>query len=137
LKGAHPGRFRDLASRKNRRLFVVQRGGLDEAAGGSGELDGAAAAQLRRDLTPRHLAASLSDPDEEEREPAHQHVRADAVFEAVEDRTEEERRLEVPKATLCLQEVLVAKGDVFCAQVGLGGLEEVLAVEALLVADLR
>ena len=103
LKDAHGGRFAHSAGRKNRRLFARERGRLDDASGGAAQLDGVDAAKLGRDLAPGRLRPPLGDSDEQEGEPAQQDVRADAVFEAVEDRPQKERRLQVPKAAFpCL-----------------------------------
>jgi hypothetical protein len=46
----------------------------------------------------------------------------------VEDRTQQQGRLQIPEAALGLQQVLVAQGGVLGADVRIGGGDEVLAV---------
>jgi hypothetical protein len=45
-------------------------------------------------------------------------VRADAVLEAVKDRSQLDRALQIAEAAFGLQQVLVAQRDVFGAEVG-------------------
>ena len=61
---------------------------------------------------------------------------ADAVLLAVEDGAQQQRALEVLEAALGFEQVLVAERDVVGAERVVGGGDQVLAVEALLVADL-
>ena len=61
---------------------------------------------------------------------------ADAVLEAMEDRSELERGLQIAEAAFGFQQVLVAERDVFGAQIGVGGGEQELAVQALLGGEL-
>lgn len=88
-------------------------------------------AELGRDLAPGHPGAAFGDADEQQGEPAQQHVGADTGLQAVVDGAEEQRRLQVPEAPLGLEEVLVAERHVLGAEFGIRGREQVLAVEAL------
>jgi hypothetical protein len=54
-------------------------------------------------------------------------VGADAVLEPVEDRPQQQAGLEVAEAALGFEQVLVAQGGVFGADVRVGGGDEVLA----------
>ena len=51
----------------------------------AGEGDGVYPAEFGGDAPPGLTGAALGDADEQQREPAQQHVGADAVLEAVED----------------------------------------------------
>lgn len=84
-EGLPSGAVWPLRRRRNRRLFVVEWGGLDEAPGRPGQFGRVDATMLRRHLAPGHRAPTLGDADEQQREPAQQDVRADAILEAVED----------------------------------------------------
>jgi len=84
---------------------------------------------------PGVAAAGLGDADEEQREEADEHVRADALVEAVIDGAELDPALQVAEAALGLQQVLVGEGSVGGAQGPVGGLDQVLAVEPLLRGD--
>jgi hypothetical protein len=64
-------------------------------------------------------------------------VGADAVFEPVEDGARLEGGLQVAEGALGLAQVLVAERDLLGGQVGVGGGEQVLAVQALLGGDLQ
>ncbi len=59
------------------------------------------------------------------------------MLEAVKDRAQLERGLEVAEAAFGFEQVLVAERDVFGGEVGVAGGEQVLAVQALLGRDLR
>ena len=76
------------------------------------------AAELGGDAPPGGVAAPFGDADEEQGEPAQQHVGADAGLEAVEHGAQLEGGFEVPEAAFGFEEVLVAQRDVFGAQVG-------------------
>jgi hypothetical protein len=62
-------------------------------------------------------------------------VGADAVLEAVVDGPQVDHLVQVAPAPLDLQQLLVAKRDVLCGQVGVAGAQQVLAVQALLGLD--
>ncbi len=81
------------------------------------------------------VGAALGDADEEQGEPAQQHMGADATFEPVEHGPQLEGGLEVAEAAFGFEQVLVAERDVFGGQVRIRGGEQVLAVEAFLGAD--
>ncbi len=117
-------------------LLVAERGGLLDRAGRTAEGDELEALQLPCDLPPATGALALADADQEQGEPADQHVGADTVLEAVEDGSQGERPLEVAERALGLDQVLVAESDVFGGEIGVGGGEQVLPVQALLGGDL-
>jgi hypothetical protein len=121
---------------KNAHVDGAQRSDVDDAAGGPGEGDRMHSAELDRDAAPGQPGAAFGDPDEEQRQPAQQHVGADAGLEAVEHRPQFEGGLQVPEAAFGFEEVLVAQRDVFGGQVGVAGGQLVLAVEAFLGGDL-
>ena len=87
----------------------------------------------RRQVGP---SASFRDTDEEQREPAEQDVGADAGLEPMEDRAQLQGGLHVAETPFGLEQVLVAQRDVLGGQVGVGGGEQVLPVEAFLGGDL-
>ncbi len=58
----------------NALLKLRQRCRLGDSAGGPGERDGVDAAELASDAPPRYAGAPLSDPDQQECEPAQQDV---------------------------------------------------------------
>ncbi len=60
---------------------------------------------------------------------------ADAVLEVVEDGAQLDRGFQVAEAAFGFEEVLVAECDVFRAQVGVAGGQQVLAVESGLGCD--
>jgi hypothetical protein len=99
-------------------LVVGELGGLQDRAGGAGEGDEVQAAKLERDAPPRVAGLAFGDADEQQRQPGQQHVGADAVLEAVEDRAQLDRGLRVAKAALGFEQVLVAQRDVLGGQVG-------------------
>jgi len=70
----------------------VLRNDLGDGAGGPGEGDGVDPAELDGDPPPRHPGAPLSDTDQQQGEPAQQHVGADAWFDAVSERPPSPRR---------------------------------------------
>lgn len=116
-----------LRSRKRRRLLNRPRRSLEPD-----QLD---PLQLGADLSPTLPALALDDPAEQQRQPADQDVGADPVLEAVEDGADRERSLEVAEAALGLEQVLVAEGGVLGTELGIAGLQQVLAVEPLLGLD--
>ncbi|GAA0713816.1 hypothetical protein Drose_26090 [Dactylosporangium roseum] len=79
--------------------------------------------------------AAFGDAGQQQGQPADEHVRADAVFEAVEDRPEQQLGLEIAEAAFGLEEVLVAQRDVPGADARVGGGDEVLAVQPGLGLD--
>ena len=84
----------------------------------AGEGDGVDAAELDGDAPPGVAGASFGDADEQQGEPAEQHVGADAWFDAVVDGAQIEGGLEVPEPAFGFEEVLVAERDVLGGQVG-------------------
>ena len=80
-------------------------------------------------------AAGLGDADEQQGQPAQDDVGADALFLAVVDRAQVDDLLQVAPAALDFQELLVAERDVLGGQLGVGGAQQVLAVEVLLGLD--
>lgn len=60
-------------------------GGVLRAAGRAGECDEVQALHVQRDPSPRLVGLAFGDADQQEGQPAEQDVRADAVFDAVED----------------------------------------------------
>jgi hypothetical protein len=62
----------------------------------------------------------LGDADEEQGEPAQQHVGADPLFEPVVDGPQVQDGFHVPPAALDLQQLLVAGGDVLGGQLRVG-----------------
>ena len=60
-------------------------GALLDAAGGSGELAEVHAVELVAQVAPGVAAGGLGEADEQQREPAQQHVSADAPLEVVVD----------------------------------------------------
>jgi hypothetical protein len=102
----------------------------------AGEGDGVDPAELDGDTPPGPVGAAFGNADEQQRQPAQQHVGADAVLESVEHRPQQQAGLQVAEAALGFEQVLVAEGGVFGADVRVGGGDEVLAVEALFGLDL-
>ena len=109
--------------------------GLPEGAGRAGEGAEGEQVQLAGDVVPGGAGGGLGDADQEEGEPAQDDVGADAFFLAVVDRSQVDDLLEVAPAALCFQELLVAQRDVLGGQRGVGGAEQVLAVQVLLGLD--
>src|SRR5215211_8720529 len=81
------------------------------------------------DPPPGLLAAAFGDAGQQQCQPAQQDVGADAVLQPVEDRAQQQVGLQVPEAALGLQQVLVAQGDVFGAEIGIRRCQQVLAVQ--------
>jgi hypothetical protein len=99
-------------------LGVGELCGLRDGAGGAGEGDELQALEFERDPAPGLVGLALGDADQEQREPAEQDVRADAVLEAVEDGPELERGLQIAEAAFGFEQVLVAERDVLGARSG-------------------
>src|SRR5215471_7882305 len=87
-------------------------GGLAEGAGGAGEGDQVQPLKVGADGRPGAVGGGLGDADEQQREPAEQDVGADAVFEAVVDRSQVDDLFQVTPAAFDFEELLVAAGDV-------------------------
>src|SRR5215210_7156399 len=134
-EAGEPGRRVDLEPGEDLALRVGQPGGLLDLAGGAGEGDEVEALELAAEVAPGLVGLALADADEQQREPADQDVRADALLEAVEDRAQAQDALEVAERALGLEQVLVAERDVLRCDVGVGGREQELAVEALFGRD--
>ena len=99
-------------------LEVGEHGGLLDRAGGAGERDEVKSAELERDPSPGQLGLAFGDPDEKECEPREQHVRADAVLEAVKHGAQLDRGLQVAEPAFGFEQVLVAERDVLGREVG-------------------
>src|SRR5829696_2126057 len=113
-----------------------ERGGLDDRAGLAGQGDLLQPAGFAADPPPGLLAGPLGDAGQQQRQPAQQHMGADAVLQPVEDGAQQQLGLQVPEAALGLQQVLVAQGDVLGAEVRVGGGQQVFAVQPRLGLDL-
>ena len=74
--------------------------------------------EFERDPPPGLAGLAFGDADQQQREPAEQDVRADAVLEAVEDGPQLERGLQVAEAAFGFEQVLVAERDVLGGEVG-------------------
>jgi hypothetical protein len=85
----------DLEPVEDRALGVGEPGGLLELAGGAGERDEVEAFELAAQVAPGVAGLAFAEADEQQREPADQDVRADALLEAVEDRAQAQDALEV------------------------------------------
>lgn len=107
-----PGRRRHVGGVVDRGLGVGDGGGLLDRAGGAAERDLVKARELEVDPPPGLISLALGDADQQQREPADQHVRADVVLEAVEHRAELERALEIAESAFGFEQVLVAQRDV-------------------------
>ncbi|MFF4146942.1 hypothetical protein ACFY0A_37710 [Streptomyces sp. NPDC001698] len=93
-------------------------------------------AELVPDGEPGGAGAAFADVDQQEDEPAQQHVGAYSVVEAVVDRPQAQRGFHRPEGTLGFQQVLAAERDILGGRVGVGGGERVLPVELGLGDDL-
>src|SRR5215218_7909674 len=111
-------------------------GGLDDRAGLAGQGDLGQTAGFAFNPPPTLLTGALGDAGQQQRQPAQQDVGADAVLQPVEDRAQQQLGLQVPEATLGLQQVLVAQRDVLGAEVRVGGGQQVFAVQPRLGLDL-
>jgi len=135
FEGGDPGWRLDLERGQDRLLGLAWGGRLLDGAGGTFERDEVEALQLGRDPSPAVAALAFGDPDQEQREPADDHVRVDAVLEPVEDGPQLQGGLEVAEGAFGLAQVLVAKRDLLRREVGVAAGEQVLAIEALLRGD--
>jgi len=88
--------------------------------------------QFVADVAPGVAGLVLDDPDQQQRQPAQQDVRADVVFAAVIDGPQVQDALQVAPAALDLQQLLVAQRDVLGRQGGVGAAQRVLAAEVRL-----
>jgi hypothetical protein len=104
-------------------LGVGEPGGLLDLAGGAGERDEVQALEFAAQVAPGVGGLAFADADEQQRQPADQDVRADALFEPVEDRAQAQDALEVVEGALGFEQVLVAERDVLGGDVGVGGRE--------------
>ena len=116
-------------------MVAGQLGPLAAVAGVAGEGAEVQALEFVAEVAPGVAGVGLGDPDQQQREPAEQHVRADPVFFAVVDRSQIEGGLHVAPRAFDLQELLVAQRDVLDGQGRVGGAQEELAVELLLGLD--
>jgi hypothetical protein len=137
VEGGDAGRRLDLEGGEDRVLGVGGRSGLLDGAGGALQGDEVEALQLGRDPPPAFACGAFGDPDQQQGERADDDVGADSVFESVEDGAQLEGRLQVAEGAFGLAQVLVAERDLLGGEVGVGGGEQVLAVQALLGGDLQ
>ena len=86
VESGHDRRSRHLAGGNNAGLGGGEWGGVHDAAGRPDQGDGMDPVELGGDAVPGPPGASFGDPDQQQGEPAEQHVGADAGFEAVEHR---------------------------------------------------
>src|SRR5439155_4424381 len=93
-------------------------GGLLDVAGGAGEGDEVQALEFAAQVAPGVAGLALCEADQQQRQPADQDVRADAVLEAVEDRAQAQDALQIAERALGLEQVLVAERDVLGADGG-------------------
>jgi hypothetical protein len=126
------GRGLDRELAQDRALGLGEGRGLLDRAGGPGERDELQPLELGAKPPPAAAGLALGNADEQEREPADHDVGADPLLQAVEDRADPQRPLQVAEGALGLEQVLVAEGGVLGRDLGVGGLERELAVEALL-----
>ncbi len=75
-------------------------------------------------------SAAFSDPDQEQAQPAGQRVGPEALLPVV-DRTQIERRLQIPSGLLYLEELLGAECHLLGGEGGLRGPEEEPAAQPL------
>ena len=142
LSGGRRGCLDDLLGRGDAELGedvalgAGELGGLPEGARRAGEGAEGEQVQFVGDVVPGGAGGGLGDADQQEGEPAQDDVGADALLFAVVDRSQVDDLLEVTPAALGFQELLVAQGDVLGGQRGVGGAEQVLAVQVLLGLDL-
>ena len=99
-------------------MDVGCRGCLLDGAGRALQGDEVEALQLGRDPPPALAGGAFSDADQQQREPADDDVRADALLEPMEDGAQLERRLQVTEGALRLAQVLVAERNLLRGQVG-------------------
>ena len=107
-----PGRRVDFERREDLPLLVSERRRLTDRAGRAGESDEVKPPELAGERSPGPLRLALSDADQKQRQPADKDVGADAVLEAVEHGTQRQGALQVAAGALCLEQVLLAEGDV-------------------------
>jgi len=82
--------------------------------------DGVDSAEIDRDPSPGEHGAPFGNTDEQQGEPAQQHVGADAWFDPVEHWSQLEGRFEVAESPFGFEEVLVAERNVLGGQVWIG-----------------
>src|SRR6266545_4341171 len=106
-----------------------QLGALPVGAGGAGEGADVQLVELVADVVPGQTCGGLGDAEQEQGQPAQDDVGADALFEAVVDRSQLQGGLEGAPAAFNLEQLLVAQGDVLGGKARVGGAEQVLAVQ--------
>src|SRR5665647_2524129 len=119
------GRLGELELAEDGPLRSCDLGALAEAAGRSSEGADLDLLELAAQVRPGVAAGGLGDADEEQGQPAEQHVGADALFFAVVDGPQVDDLLHVPPAALDLVELLVAEGDVRGRELGVGRAQEI------------
>jgi hypothetical protein len=85
--------------------------------------------QLVAHAGPGAAGGGLDQADEQQRQPAQQHVGADAVLAPVIDRPQVEELLHVPPAALDGDQLLVAQRDVLRRQGRVGAAQQELAIQ--------
>src|SRR5680860_1281163 len=104
-------------------------GGLDEAAGVAGMFDGGELAEFVAQVAPGVVAGVLGDAGDQQREPAQQYVRPDALLELMPNGSKIEVELEISPPTFDFEQLLVAQRDVLGGQGRIRGAQQELAVE--------
>ena len=127
----------DLAMTENVGLGGGEGGGLGDGARRPARVTARDPAGSVAQGAPGLPRTAFGDADQQQGEPADQDVGADAVFEPVEDRPEQEFALHVTEAAFGFEQVLVAQGGVLGADVRVGRGEQVLAVQPCLGLDFR
>jgi hypothetical protein len=95
------------------------------------------AVEFVADVAPGIVGGVLDDADEQQRQPAQLHMRADAVLAVAEHRAQPQRALHVPPAALDRDQLLVGGGEIVGGQREVGGAHQPLAVQVLLPLDRR
>src|SRR5262249_38057828 len=118
-------------------LGLGRLGALPGGAGGTGDGADVQLVEVVADVVPGAPGGGLSDADQQQGQPAQDDVGADTWFEAVVDRPQVQGGLQGAPAAFDLEQLLVAQGDVLSAEVGVGGAEQVLAVQLGFPLDRR
>src|SRR6266536_1023031 len=135
LEVEEAGRLGQLKRAEDVLLAGCELGALVAGAGGAGESSEVEALELVAEVAPGLAGGALGDADEQQGEPAEQHVGADPLFLAVVDGPQLQRCLQIAPCALDLEQLFVAEGDVLGGEGGVGGAEQKLAVQALLGVD--
>ena len=121
--------MRDLELGEQVALGLGELGGLPEGAGRAGEGAEGEQIQLVGDRGPGGAGGRLGDGDTKQQGGQPRCVRADAFFLAVAGRAQVDDLFQVAPAALDFQELVLAQRDVLGREPGVGGAEQVLAVD--------